>query len=344
MVSDAMVRHLSMHIPVEVLVVQSSILERKFRRHFSKTLSAIRALFTLRNAKARGARLLYIAVDDGLGGLWAILFVKLARILGLKIFLHHHSYRYIEKRRLIMDLLVRSAGPDAHHIMLCDEMEFAFAKLYPLAKHFFVAPNSVDEVEAPISRRSLSRDLTIGMLSNLTFEKGVREFIEILERLRRAGLEVQGRLAGPAPSDDVAEFILAKQRELGGALDWKGPVRGDAKEQFFADIDLFVFPTRYRTESFGLVLLEALLRGIPVTAPRRGCICAFEPLEAAEIIPLDDNFEDRASTFITQLYDDPPRLARLSTSAASEGARLNAAHRSSQMALAAQMAREAYPG
>lgn len=336
-VSAAMVRALQERIGVDVLPVQAGTLGRRLKRHVPKAIGAIRALAALSRAKGRGVRLLYVAVDDGLGGLWTMIFALVGRLVGLRLYLHHHGYRYIASRTRVMGAIVRAAGPGACHVVLCDKMAGDFAALYPAATNFFIAPNSVEPASgSPPRPFSAARPITIGLLSNLTPEKGAAEFIGILERARSRGLDVRGRLAGPATDRATEELVRSKCAALGGALEWMGSVQGAAKEEFFAAIDLFVFPVS-KAESFGLVLLEALIRGVPVIAPGRGCICTLAGLEAAEIVPIEESFEERADAFIDRLGADPVLRETLSSLAASQGTFLNEAHRARQLALLDEM-------
>jgi glycosyltransferase involved in cell wall biosynthesis len=55
-------------------------------------------------------------------------------------------------------------------------------------------------------------------------------------------------------------------------VEYRGPVYGRDKGQFFSDIDVFLFPTRYHNESWGIVLTEALSASRPVITRSRGCI------------------------------------------------------------------------
>lgn len=304
--------------------------------HMSKGFRAACAVVRLAGARFKGARLLYASVDDRWGGLYTLFFVVLARGFGLRIWLHHHSYRYIVQKSRIMKALTISAGPGTTHIVLCEEMKAAFAGIYPAAKRFAIVPNAIDPPE-PSPPTPKEGPLTIGLLANLTFEKGLAEFVDIIEKALAGGHNLRGILAGSAGVAE-AKFIERSVQVLGGRLDWIGPVSGKAKEAFFASTDLFVFPTK--SESFGLVLLEALVRGIPIIAPAHGCVCLFETLEAAVVVPLSDDFATRALESIARLAFDPALLEQMRIVARVEGLTLNAAHESSLRALVTTLVAE----
>src|SRR5659263_176212 len=49
-----------------------------------------------------------------------VLFLLLARLHGMRIFLHHHSYAYLDQRKALLRILVYVAGSAATHIALSD--------------------------------------------------------------------------------------------------------------------------------------------------------------------------------------------------------------------------------
>jgi glycosyltransferase involved in cell wall biosynthesis len=51
-----------------------------------------------------------------------------------------------------------------------------------------------------------------------------------------------------------------------------GPLYGDAKQRFYEQLDIFLFPTRYANEAEPLVVFEALRSGVHVIACDRGSI------------------------------------------------------------------------
>jgi glycosyltransferase involved in cell wall biosynthesis len=126
---------------------------------------------------------------------------------------------------------------------------------------------------------------------------------------------VQLVLAGPTFSDVEKALIEAAQQEFGGALDYRGPVYNESKRQFFRDIRVMLFPTRY-PDAQPLVITEAFAFGCPVISYGRGCIPGMMGAEKNWSIPPCEDFVAPATTQIESWMDDP-----LSFAAASQIAR-----------------------
>jgi glycosyltransferase involved in cell wall biosynthesis len=73
-----------------------------------------------------------------------------------------------------------------------------------------------------------------------------------------AGVDPEGHL--PALKD------LARSLSLGECVEFAGPAWGDDKERAYAAADLFLLPSF--SENFGIVVAEALARGLPVLTTR----------------------------------------------------------------------------
>jgi glycosyltransferase involved in cell wall biosynthesis len=79
-------------------------------------------------------------------------------------------------------------------------------------------------------------------------------------------------LAGPCRNAEAENLINRALQEHKGFINYVGAVYGDRKVEYFRSIDCFLFPTRFHTESWGIVLNEALASGVPVITTNRGCI------------------------------------------------------------------------
>ena len=80
------------------------------------------------------------------------------------------------------------------------------------------------------------------------------------------------RLAGPIQTDEAREVIAEASKSFGDALEYVGPIPPGEVVNFLRDLDVFLFPSRYRNEAEPLVVIEAIQVGVPVFAFDRGCI------------------------------------------------------------------------
>jgi glycosyltransferase involved in cell wall biosynthesis len=108
-------------------------------------------------------------------------------------------------------------------------------------------------------------EVVVGHLANNSVEKGSVDLLRAAERLWSHGLAFTVVLAGPE-MPNFREFMdrfgqRTRVRRLGVVTDGQ-------KREFFAGIDLFALPSR--SDSFGLVLLEAWANGVPNVAYRAG--------------------------------------------------------------------------
>ena len=221
-------------------------------------------------ASASGRKKTYLSLSGGFGQLRDLTYIIVSRIFRAKIYLHHHSFAYINRRNLITLLCVRAAGPRADHIVLCDRMATLLCKQYQMhLERVSCLSNAafLSWSEKPGARRHLR---TISFLSNITFEKGIATFLEVANELRRRSVQVQCMIAGPAAPEVRA--WLDESLHKAPYVHYLGPRYGTDKDDFFAQTDLLVFPSQYANEAEPVTILEAFSFGVPVIATSLGCI------------------------------------------------------------------------
>ena len=271
--------------------------------HMRKAARALWTIARLPVARGQGTKSLYGSPDDGWGGIWTLAILLTTRLLGMRVTLHYHSFRYLVKHSYLMACIVRAAGRSAKHVVLGGQMAQLFVDNYPQARNIIIAENSV---ALPQSGALPERtgDLALGILANLTTEKGALDFIAAVEAALNEGLPITAVLAGPITDDRVSRALDDAATKYPGKIGCLGPVSGAKKERFFAEIDLFLFPTRYRTEAFPLVLMESLVRGVPVAAYDRGCIGQLAGQRGVTLVPADDDFVAPSLQLIREMVSD----------------------------------------
>lgn len=132
-------------------------------------------------------------------------------------------------------------------------------------------------------RRSLKLDdaaTVVGQMGTCDPNKGTTDLVRALGRLNESrGDRPIPLLLGGNSSPEFEAFIAELPAGTSRWLHRLGPLRGKAIADFYAAIDVFAMPSR--TDSFGIVYLEAWANGLPVIGANAGGV--------AEVISHDRN-------------------------------------------------------
>jgi glycosyltransferase involved in cell wall biosynthesis len=254
--------------------------------------------------RARGAKL-YYPVSAGIGLFCDIAIAAVARLMGYRLVLHHHVYTYITRPDWRIAVLDRLVGRGGAHVVYCDMMREDFLRRYPSRSSFLIVPPTIvaqqlERIDSP------PRDtFTIGFLSNLTFPKGVQDAIDTFTSLANQGHPVRLILAGPCMDGKVQAAVDKAVAQWPGRVEHWGAVYGREKAKFFAELDAFLFPTRHRHESWGIVLNEALAYGCPVVARAPGCVSWIVRDGCGVLVESGAEFIGPAAAAISRWIADP---------------------------------------
>jgi glycosyltransferase involved in cell wall biosynthesis len=236
--------------------------------------------------------MLYLALSGGSGQIIDCIYVLVSKLFGRPVFVHHHSFSYINAPSLLNRCLFALIRDDTH-IVLSRDMGAALTGLYDLnAARVRVISNAAFYDAADSNMRvpnDTSAPIQIGFLSNITFEKGFVEFFGILTALKQRGIEYRAHIAGPLAL--VARQTFSELLASASDVEYLGPIYGETKERFYNQLDIFVFPTKYVNEAEPLVIYEAMRRAVHVIACDRGAISEMLDNGAGLVVTLDDVVE-----------------------------------------------------
>ena len=242
---------------------------------------------------------------------WNMLAIAAARLRGYRCALHHHIYTYLNRYDWRLKLVDRLLGSDGLHIVLCADMERQLNELYDCRASIAIVPSSIQLLEssfapaaADLDVRDLPAPFRLGLIGNLSLAKGLDLAIDTLRTLRDRGRAVQLILAGPLQSKVEQLLMQAAQAEFGHDLEYRGPVYDEQKQQFFRDMHVMIFPTRY-PDAQPLVITEAFAFGRPALSYGRGCIPAMVGARREWSISVKDDFVARVVPQIESWIDNP---------------------------------------
>lgn len=123
-------------------------------------------------------------------------------------------------------------------------------------KPVFLMRRGIDTtVFSPAKRTRTDGKLVFGYVGRITAEKGVRVLADVERALRAAGVEnYEFQVIGHGGESDWL------RQNLRHAV-FPGVLKGEALAQAYANMDVFLFPSR--TDTFGNVILESLASGVP---------------------------------------------------------------------------------
>jgi glycosyltransferase involved in cell wall biosynthesis len=250
---------------------------------------------------------IYFVPDSSLG-LWINLILHLPLMLVMRgpVIMHHHVFRYCKKKSLPMSLITYLLGSRLLNICLSDSMCGSFLLKYPNSDcislgNYILVDDSKQKSQKDSLETVVKNEISVGYLSNITKEKGILEFIEVVNRLneQQHNCFYKGLIAGPM-CKDLEKIILETIRPNSTNFEIVGPVYGERKVKFINRCHLFLFPTRYPNEAYPLTILEFMLSDIPVISTNIGCIP--EIINMSENIFSVDSFVDLSVVRILNIF------------------------------------------
>ena len=217
--------------------------------------------------------------------------VFLSKIFCKRVIIHQHNKGVSLFQNLkFFNLIYRLVYKNVKVVLLSWHLYPDVSK-YVNKKDVYICPNGVKPIDEIKLNKSLNEIPQILFLSNLIESKGCYVLLEACKILNDKGLVFNCNFVGAA-SKEISKEEFNQQIELRGLSKntfYIGPKYGEDKKYIFEKSDIFVFPTFYQKETFGLVNIEAMQFSLPVVSTFEGGI--------------PDVVEDNVSGFLIQGKD-----------------------------------------
>jgi len=252
----------------------------------------------------------YLAITcHGVGFLKDAPFVLLCKLFHKKIVIHQHNKgmsKDVDRwpYRWLLPLCYNNTKVILLSWYLYPDIERIVPK-----ENVLICPNGI-KVNAGNSIRNnknkANRIIRLLFLSNLIKSKGVIVLLDALKILAEKGYSFQCDFVGGETKEIDANRFAEEvdTRQLNKNVLYHGRKYEDEKDSFFANADIFVFPTFYDNECFPLVLLEAMSYGLPCVSTSEGGIADIVLDGESGLISERRNPESLADS-IRKLIDDP---------------------------------------
>ncbi len=215
----------------------------------------------------------YRSINGGLGQIYDVFYIIICRVFGSTIYIHHHSFAYLNKKSRLFSVLSSVAGSNVQHIVLGERMGQLLSEKYDIAgsKIKVLSNLSFFESHQSTNQFNASEYITIGHLSNLCVDKGIQIFADLCKSLSFKGIKYKAIIAGPFSDPESKDIVNGLVQGYEG-IEYLGPLYGEDKDLYFNSLDLFVFPSMYINEAEPLVIYEAAEYGAFILGTQQGCM------------------------------------------------------------------------
>ncbi len=136
------------------------------------------------------------------------------------------------------------------------------------AKKRIIVPNGLPDEAKVKNEQSKKESLNLLFIGLLEESKGELDLCKAIKILKDRGIKCHAKIAGEFKSVEYRQrfFKFVSENDLAENVEYVGIIRGQKKQNAFRDSDVFCFPSYFHSESFPLVLIEAMSYGLPIVA------------------------------------------------------------------------------
>lgn len=208
----------------------------------------------------------YTPTADGWGIYRDLLVLSLLKWQKQTIVLHMHNkgVKNFSNKHFLARSVYRRIFKNTHVILLAKEL-YPDIQEYALKESIYYCPNGMPQTNLDdYERTSVHTPYTFLFLSNMIEAKGVVDLLKACAMLSQKGISYKCNFVGKWSDVTEERFNnLLKELGLNDNVRYLGAKYGNDKISVLKNANSLVFPTFYKGETFGLVLLEAMEYEMP---------------------------------------------------------------------------------
>ncbi|AZI25213.1 MULTISPECIES: glycosyltransferase family 4 protein [Pedobacter] len=206
-----------------------------------------------------------------------LIVVALLKLANKKILYHFHNKGVaLAKQNKVNDALYRFAFKGTKSILLSKYLYSDIQRFVKETDVFYcpygIPVSTVCTQKKPKEKSSINA-ISLLYLSNMMIEKGVYDLLHACVLLKNRNIPFVCNFVGGWTDITPEEFDkFVEENDLSMQVFAHGPKYATEKLNFFNHADVFIFPTFYHYETFGLVNLEAMQHSLPIISTHEGGI------------------------------------------------------------------------
>lgn len=214
----------------------------------------------------------YVPAVTGFAFIRDLVLLLPLKISKKKIIIHLHGKGINNKanKSKIYKVLYRYFFKNTTVICLSERLVYDIKDVFK--GQIYIVNNGI-KPETYLTHKNRNETPVILFLSNFIESKGILVLLEAAHILKSQKFEFRLNLVGVSRGDimDKINYLISRYNLESHILSI-GPKYGKEKKEAFQNADIFVFPTFYSLETWGLVNIEAMQAGLPVISTDEGAI------------------------------------------------------------------------
>lgn len=216
--------------------------------------------------------LIYFQISPlGIAFLRDLFYVSLIKIFNKRILFHLHGkgIRRLSERNSFYKFLYRFCFKNENVICLSELLVYDIELVY--SGRPYILNNCIKSDNTLNISVSIQKPPTLAFISNFHESKGVYDFVKVVGLLSKKFPKIKGIMIGNEGrvTFDKLKYYINKHN-VNENIELLGPVYGRRKFDILLSSDVLVHPTY--NDSWGLVILEAMMCSLPIVSTIEGSI------------------------------------------------------------------------